>query len=155
MAVALMTDGMAAPNTCGFWGSFSEWAVLTCVSSESGESCATAPLAAATANAAAAIHTRAEFRRKAAATIRISLKPQADVVDCRLFRPAERSLSDRVLSTPNEGQRCFPCEKRRSAHSRGATSGQAPGNHLHIRCRAGGEPARTRRPATADLRSCR
>src|SRR4051812_14974959 len=73
MAVALMIEGMAEPNICGFWGRRSECAVSR-ESASDGASCASAAVPAATDNAAAINHTRAEFRRKAAATIRFSLE---------------------------------------------------------------------------------
>src|SRR5437868_13002332 len=104
IAVALTTDGMALPNICAFSGSFSDWALLTPLGCGGALfcplSCARALLATPSAAAPMVNHRRALVTRKAPATIRFSLFPNA----CHCRRPLNAGLAADPLQRQVNGE---------------------------------------------------
>ena len=152
IAVALTTDGRAWPKNCGFCGRSKRARAVGAAGALAPHSGPLLPVATASANAAATNRARAGKRSNAAATVRKSLVVPTHWADWPLSSPAERRLSGRDPSERYSERECASLRRtRRRAHSRAATRRQARGIRPHRRCRAGGGPARSRRPATADL----
>ena len=104
------------------------------------------------ASAAAPQRARVEICSEPAATSSNPLSTNALKSIAVYPSPLNAGLAAEPFQREIEARKCCPCGSPRCAHSRAATIGQAPGIRPHRRCRAGGGPARSRRPATAGPR---